>query len=345
MERTIDHHELEKARGTYSLAIDVRSPGEFAEDHFAGALNIPVLDDAQRAEVGTLYKQNSFAARKLGARYATEAIGRFLASETMGEAGKGTRFLVYCARGGQRSGALSTVLSQIGYPVFRLRQGYKTYRAYVSAVLARPLPGPVYVLHGYTGSQKTSILHALAGEVNVLDLEGAACHRGSILGGLPDRPQPAQRAFETVLLESLRGFDPAKPTLIEGESSKIGRLAVPAEIWRQMGASVRLWLPMPRAQRVVHILAEYRELQDPDYLTPLLAKLARYLSQQRMAALTEAMGQERWDQVVDQLLEHHYDPLYGRSLSRSEGTVIEAADIDHALIQIRSILKVAVSDS
>jgi len=318
MERIIDEAELDRFLERCDLIIDARSPAEFEEDHITGALNVPMLDNRQRIEIGTLYKQNAFRARKRGAVYALRAIENFLLSDQIVANDHKLAILVYCARGGQRSGALASVLSQIGYSVFRLERGYKTYRAFVTEKLTGPLPEPVWVLHGYTGSLKTAILQSLADRVNVIDLEGCARHRGSLLGDLPGVPQPCQRAFETALLQQIVSCSPDRPTLIEGESRRIGACSIPNGIWQHMREGNQLWLDMPRAVRTANILEGYAEYRDPALMGTRLDKLARYLPRKVLADMRADLDSSDWPALVDRLLEHHYDPLYRRAVKRAE---------------------------
>ena len=334
MEKIIGEGEIETFRRRCAHLIDARSPKEFAEDHMPGARNIPVLDDAQREEIGTLHKSNPLAARKQGALYALDAAKNLVGSELVRQASRDTGFMIYCARGGQRSGALSVVLSQIGFPVFRLERGYKTYRAYIQMALARALPEPVFVLYGYTGSMKTLVLHALAASCNILDLEGCARHRGSILGDLPGIAQPGQRAFETATAAQIMSFDPAKPTLIEGESRNIGSCQIPEGLWRQMAAAKHLWLEIPREARVAHILQEYHELKDPQYLEDRLQRLARYLSRKLIQGLREDISCGNWPAFVEKLLEFHYDPLYGKALRHGGKYPVEAKGFEEAVAAV-----------
>lgn len=339
MERIIDETQLETFRGDLSYVLDVRTPDEFAEDHFPGALNIPVLTNEQREEVGTLYKTNAFEARKLGATYTTLAIHEFLKTDLACDLKKGQRLMVYCARGGQRSGSLGVVLSEIGFLVYRLKKGYKSYRRYVLDIIARPLPGPVYVLFGYTGSGKTRILQALKDDCNVLDLEGLANHRGSLLGHHPGQTQPSQRAFETELMETLRRFDPSKPTLIEGESRKVGHLNIPNTLWQQMKGGKHLWLDIPRKERVSYILEDYQDLKDVSHLEGPLERLKRYIPTEVYGQMQEDMAARNWAPLVENLLEYHYDPLYARPLKLGNRYPLSARTTDEGVVAMRELLK------
>ena len=214
---------------TFGAIIDARSPGEFAEDHLPGAVNWPVLDDEQRRIVGTLYVQSSaLAARKLGATMVARNIADHL-DRWIADKPRDWQPLVYCWRGGQRSGSLAWFLDQIGFRTAKLQGGYKGFRAVVRQDLADwPSRFDFRVLAGRTGSGKTRLLQALAAEgAQVLDLEALAAHRGSILGGLPDQPQPTQKAFDNRLWQALRLLDAARPVFVERESKKIGRLQLP----------------------------------------------------------------------------------------------------------------------
>src|SRR5262245_35621197 len=229
----------ELAGRRFDALIDARSPGEYAEDHIPGALSAPVFDDDERAQVGTLYKQVSqFDAKRLGAALLAKNVAQHV--ETLFKDKPQTwRPLVYCWRGGKRSGAMATILREIGWDATTLQGGYKAYRRWVVAQLEElPSKFQLVVIHGPTGSGKSRLLAALARQGGqVLDLEELAAHRGSVLGGLPDRPQPAQKMFESALLAGLRRLDPARSVFVEGESKKIGELQVPDALIESMRAS------------------------------------------------------------------------------------------------------------
>lgn len=303
----------------YDAVIDVRSPSEFAEDHLPGAVNWPVLDDAERARVGTLYVQVSpHEARKLGAALVSRNIAAHIERHVLALP-REWRPLVYCWRGGQRSGSLALVLSQIGFRVAQLSGGYKAFRAVVREQL-ETLPDTLryVVLCGRTGSGKSRLLQALArAGAQVLDLEQLAEHRGSVLGALP-QGQPSQKHFETRLWTALRGLDPAKPVFVESESRTIGRLRVPEALLARMRASACIAVEMPMQARIDLLMADYaNHLVDVNGLC------------ERLAALREVRGTtviERWHalarggamrELVRELLDEHYDPIYLRSMARN----------------------------
>lgn len=306
--------------GSFDEIIDVRSPAEFEEDHIPGAINCPVLDNEQRAEVGTLYKQVSpFEAKKIGAALIAENIGRHLRVRFL-DRPKHWKPLVYCWRGGNRSGAMATVLRSVGWRAEALAGGYKTYRRDVLEQLER-LPGQFRyrVLCGPTGSAKTRILQAIAERGGqALDLESLACHKGSVLGELPGTPQPTQKWFETCVLQRLRDFDPAQPVYVEAESRKIGRLQVPEALLAGLRAGECLKIEAGVPARVHFLLADYDYfLRDPEWLKRRLESLQDVLSREILTAWKAMIDGQRWPELVAELLEKHYDPLYRRSQDRN----------------------------
>jgi tRNA 2-selenouridine synthase len=306
--------------GEFDAVIDARSESEYAEDRLPDAINWPSLDDAQRAEVGTIYKQvNPFEARKRGAALVAANIARHIEREVMDKP-KGWKPLVYCWRGGQRSGSLSLVLGQIGFQVHLVEGGYKAFRAALLAELPALASRLQYrVVCGPTGSGKTRLLQALeAAGAQVLDLEALASHRSSVLGLIPGQPQPTQKRFDTLVWEKLRGFDPARPVYVESESKKVGNVAVPECLIEAMRASPCLRLDLPDDERVQLLLEDY------DFFSR-----DRDLFCQRLEALTQLRGREQvqaWQQqvrageiepVVRELLVKHYDPGYAGSTQRN----------------------------
>jgi len=295
--------------------IDVRSQSEYAEDHIPGAVNCPVLDDAQRVEVGTLYKHSSFDAKKIGAALVSANIARHL-QQRFHDRPRTWRPLVYCWRGGGRSGALAHVMAQIGWRVGRLEGGYRAYRRAVIEDLSA-LPGRLQwrVVCGMTGTGKSRLLRELAAAGSqVLDLEALALHRGSVLGNLPDEHQPAQKMFDSLVWHELNQFSPQRPVFVEAESKKIGNLRVPQALIDAMWASPCLVLEATLAARIVLLKQEYAHfLSEPELLAAQLECLTALHGRETVARWQRAAHEKRWDELVGELLVQHYDPAYTRS--------------------------------
>jgi tRNA 2-selenouridine synthase len=305
---------------TFDELIDARSPGEFLEDHLPGAINLPVLDDAERVRVGTLYKQvSSFEAKKVGAALVSRNIARHL-EIYVADKPKSWHPLVYCWRGGSRSGALAHVLQKIGFNAQQLDGGYKAYRRSVVAELdTLPLPLRYIVVSGPTGSGKSRLLQALSAQgAQVLDLEDLAAHRGSLLGALPDQPQPNQKQFESAIWAKLRRFDPATPVFVESESKKIGALRVPEILIQRMRASACLRLEMAQNERIALLIEEYTHyLDDPAALESQLGYLTQLRGRETIAAWCDLIRGRDWPTLVGDLLDTHYDPAYFKSLNKN----------------------------
>ena len=300
--------------------VDARTPAEFAEDHLPGALNAPSLDDEERIRVGTIYKQQSaFEAKRVGAPLVAKNIARHV--ETLfADKPRDWKPLVYCWRGGGRSGALVHVLRQVGWDARRLEGGYKAFRRQVVADLERlPVHFRFRVLCGATGSGKSRLLEAMVvAGAQVLDLEILAAHRGSVLGDLPDAPQPSQKHFETRLWSALSGFDAARPVYVESESKKVGNLRVPEHLIERMRAAPCMRLEADESTRVALLLEDYAHfVADPAALASKLDLLRTLHGADRIAQWKEDLSAGRWQALVADLLASHYDPAYRRSLSRN----------------------------
>ncbi|TDP64301.1 tRNA 2-selenouridine(34) synthase MnmH [Roseateles toxinivorans] len=305
----------------FDAIIDVRSPSEFAEDHLPGAVNWPVLDDEQRRIVGTMYKQiSAFEARKVGAAMVARNIAAHIDRE-VANMPKGWKPLVYCWRGGQRSGAMAWFLGQIGFNSRQLTGGYKAFRAQVRHDLETlPITARLRVLCGRTGSGKTRLLQALGQQGGqILDLEGLACHRGSVLGGLPDQPQPGQKRFETLIWQALRGLDASKPLYLESESRKIGQLRVPEQLHQAMREQGQCWwVDMPEPARVRLLLEDYGHFADDvDGFCAKLQALTELRGKETVARWQQAARDGDWAGLFAELMRLHYDPGYERSLRNS----------------------------
>ncbi len=327
MQCATPHHALRKGSlvtvdelDAYDEVIDARSPAEYAEDHVPGAINLPVLDDAERARVGTLYKQDSpFTAKKIGAALVSRNIARYLETH-FADRPRHYRPLVYCWRGGSRSGAMVHVLRAIGWDAAQLEGGYKAYRrAVVADLQALPERLRFIVVCGRTGVGKSRLLRALAEKgAQVLDLERLAAHMGSVLGAYPDRPQPPQKLFESRVWHALRHFDPGQPVFVESESRKIGNLHTPEALLLRMRASECLTLEAELPVRIALLKDEYSHfLADHAALSRQLDCLTRLLGRERIAHWKRLAESGAWDELVGELLLTHYDPAYTRSLGRN----------------------------
>lgn len=317
------------ARDGFDALIDVRSPSEFAADHLPGAISLPVLDDAQRAAVGTEYVQGSkFEARRHGAALVARNIAAHLEGP-LAAVGGGFRPLVYCWRGGQRSGAMVAVMDQVGWPVTVLDGGYQTWRRQVVAALYdMPLPHRLVALDGPTGCGKTALLQALSARgVQTLDLEALAAHRGSLFGALPGG-QPSQKAFETALHDALCRLDPARPVVVEAESSRIGERVAPPSLWAALAAAPAVELSAPLEARVARIVADYGDIAaDPAALDNALTRLPRHHAKAEIADWRAMAARGEIAALAAALIEAHYDPAYRRSAASRQRPVVQRLDL------------------
>jgi tRNA 2-selenouridine synthase len=314
------------ARMGFDDIIDVRAPAEYADDHIPGAISLPVLDDAERAHVGTIYKQVSpFTARKVGAALVARNASRHLEGALADRTG-GWRPLVYCWRGGQRSGSFASILAQIGWRVETIAGGYKAWRGLVvAAVYDRPVLSRVVVLDGNTGSAKTEVLAGLAARgFQVIDLEGLANHRGSLFGGMGG--QPSQRSFEARLALAFEALDPARPVVVEAESSKVGDCRLPPELWRAMVAAPRIALKVPRAARAAYLVRAYADLTvDAGRLVEVVEKLRAAHPREMVDHWLALAGTGDFAGLAEGLMERHYDPRYEKHRARMAPPVAEIA--------------------
>lgn len=311
----------------YDAVIDARSEGEFALDRLPGAVNWPSLNDAERALVGTEYKQISpFVARKRGAALVARNIAMHIEREVMAKP-RDWKPLVYCWRGGQRSGSLALVLSKIGFHVQVIEGGYQAYRrAVVAALEVQPLSLHFRVVCGKTGSGKSRLLAALRAQgAQVLDLEGLANHRGSVLGLVPGSPQPTQKQFDSRLWDAMRQFDPDRPVWVESESRKVGELRIPQRLIDCMRASPCFHLDLTTDARVALLMADYDFFVNdvPTFCTRLDA-LRALRGNEVINGWQEAARSGRIEGVVRELLLTHYDPVYLQSMQRNFAAFADA---------------------
>lgn len=316
--------------------IDVRAPSEYAEDHLPGALNLPVLSDAERAKVGTIYTQDSpFMARKIGGALVAQNTARHLKTELADKDGS-WQPLVYCWRGGQRSGAFSTILDQVGWRVRLLKGGYQSYRRQVVRTLYdSPLPHRIVLIEGGTGTAKTALLHHLddAG-AQMVDLEGLAAHRGSLFGGIAAN-QPPQKMFESQLAASLSRLDPDKVTFVEAESSKIGERLIPPSLWQAMREAPRVQITAPLDARSGFLSKAYADLTDDEtHLRALIDQLRPYHAADQIAVWDADAKAGNFKRLARGLMAEHYDPRYAKSAARraAPAQVIALPDLEAATL-------------
>ena len=310
--RVTDRHD-------FDTIIDARSPSEFALDHIPGAINCPVLDDEERRIVGTIYKQTgAFEARRVGGAMVAANLARHL-REQWADKPADWRPMVYCWRGGLRSGSMVNWMRLVGWDARQLASGYKAFRHHVLEIIETVVPRlRLQVICGATGSAKTRVLEALAarGE-QVLDLEHFASHKGSLLGGLPGVAQPSQKRFETLIATALENLDLSRPLYIEGESARIGRIALPVPLVTRMRAAHCIEVEATPEARLDYLLRDYAYLADD-----------RNALGETLGRLKEMQGKEtvqRWQAWAEagdlpplfaELMALHYDPHYERSQAR-----------------------------
>jgi len=305
---------------TFDAIIDVRSPAEFTQDHMPGAINAPVLSNEERALIGTLHKQEgAFMAKRRGAVLVARNIAQHI-DEQFQDKPRSWRPLVYCWRGGQRSGAMAHILKKIGWHACQLDGGYRAYRRQVRIDLDRlPEQHRWRVILGSTGSGKSRLLEQLrAAGGQVLNLEAIACHRGSVLGGLPHAEQPTQKWFDSQLWDALRQLDPKRPVFVESESRKVGAVHLPDGLLAAIRQAPCLHLELPLHERVSLLRADYTHYETaPDALITQLRCLRELHGHERIEQWISLAQTGQWERLVEKLLTEHYDPAYARSVGQN----------------------------
>ena len=300
-----------------ALLVDARSPDEYAEASIPGAINVPILDNAERAEVGTLYKQvGKQAARRRGVELVAPKIPGLIEQVAARQSGTSLPAIVFCWRGGMRSLALTQFLELAGIPARQLSGGHKGFRRLVLEFFERGHWGRLVVLRGLTGVGKTHSLHGLAKQgCPVIDLEGLANHRGSAFGNLGLPPQPTQKMFEALLWDELRRIPGDGYALAEGESRHIGRVALPVTVYRALQTETSIWMTAPLAARVRNILADYpaSDRLKEEFTLPIRALKDR-LGKETMHRYLQMLAAGHWSELVSELMVNYYDPLYRHTL-------------------------------
>ena len=300
----------------FDCIIDARSPAEYAEDHLPGAINLPVLDDQERADVGTIYvRESRFKARRIGAARVARNVAHHL-DTALADKPADFRPLIYCWRGGQRSSSMAIILAQIGWRTTILEGGYRTYRRRVQTKLyADDLPHRLCLLDGGTGCAKTEMLARLSARgVQCLDLEALAGHRGSLFGGFEGRAQPTQKLFESRLLAELERFDPTRPVVLEAESSKIGARVIPPALWKAMANASCIELSASLESRARYLVRAYADIvSSRSALDRALTRLPVHPGRRRLEELGLQADQGDFEGLARTVIEHYYDPAYARS--------------------------------
>lgn len=320
------------------LVVDVRTPLEYEEDHIPGALNVPLLTNEERVEIGTLYKQvGPHEARRRGLELTAHRFPQMV--ETIAAAAAGRPILVYCWRGGLRSKTVVAILELTGHDALQLEGGYKSFRTAVVAFF-NPFrfPAPLVVLHGMTGIGKTTLILGLAEQgFSVIDLEGLACHRGSAFGELGLEQRLTQKQFETRLWSAFRVLPPDRPIVVEGESRRIGRVSLPGDLYETMAASAKVWCEASLATRVARLIEEYGR---PEYREGMAVALDRIRKK-----LGDKAGEirgylERWElePFMEGLISHYYDKLYYKTRDWTPDTTVSLEDFTLAASQVAHFL-------
>ena len=310
----------------FDTIIDVRSPLEFAEDHIVGAINCPVLSDLERQKVGTIYKkESSFKAKIIGSSLTAKNIAFHIENKFMEKKGS-WQPLIYCWRGGQRSKAFSIVLSEVGWRTNQLKGGYKEYRNQVINFLDNIGPKlKITLISGKTGSAKTKILKSIENEGGqILDLEGLANHKGSLLGKIPDLIQPSQKFFESLIFNKIQKLNLKDKIYIEAESSKIGNIHIPKSIWKKMINSPRIEISANVELRAKFLVSDYDYMcNDPTLINPIIKGLKNRLSKKLFDEWTNLIDRKKWFDLTKSFLENHYDPSYSSNTIKNDRKVIK----------------------
>jgi tRNA 2-selenouridine synthase len=311
--------------------VDVRTPLEFSEDHLPGAINVPILTNEERVEVGTIYKQHGpQQARQRGLELTCGRFGAMVAEIVAHAAGR--PILVYCWRGGLRSLSMVILLEMSGYPVLQLRGGYKAFRGQVISCFEDfTPPAPLIVIHGMTGTGKTTFINGLDHQNwTPIDLEGLACHRGSAFGSVGLDQSLSQKRFETLLWDEFRRAPADRPIVLEGESPRIGRISLPGNLYQVMAESCKVWCHASIDTRVRRLAVEYAREEYRAPMAEALERIRKKLGGQRYAELAGLLAAWDIEGLGRGLIVHYYDKLYYKSRPWTPDLEIALEDFDEA---------------
>ena len=322
------------------LVVDVRTPLEYGEDHIPGAINVPLLSNEERVEIGTLYKQTGpHQARTRGLELTAHRFPAMVAE--IAEAAAGRPVLVYCWRGGLRSKTVVAILDLTGFAAVQLQGGYKAFHHHVAAYFEPFRPaGPLVVVHGMTGIGKTTFLLGLKSEqCTVIDLEGLACHRGSAFGELGLSQDLSQKRFETLLWDAFRRLPPGLPIVVEGESRRIGKVSLPGTMYEVMGESVKVWCEAQLQTRVNRLIAEYGLPEYRQGMAEALLKIRKRLGGEKHAEIAGYL--ERWELVpfMTELVVNYYDKVYYKTREWREDIAISLEDYAAASEELERFIR------
>lgn len=288
--------------------VDLRSPVEFRQDRIPGSINFPVFTDSERAEIGTLYH---LSGGMVAIRKGTEIVGGRLGEMVdFFQRFHDSDVVLYCARGGMRSGTVASLMNSLGIRVVRLRQGYREYRRYVLERIGTIEIRNLFVLHGLTGTGKTEIIRRMPCGI---DLEAMAGHRSSVFGGMGLSPG-SQKFFESLLVMQAGLSGNFDYSVIEGESRKIGNLHLPERLLRAMHAAPGILITAPLERRVEIIMREYLPRLDIDETTGIVRSIEGRIGRKNVDDLLLFLERGRMEEFVTLLLEKYYDPRYAHSI-------------------------------
>ncbi len=340
MPETVPFHESLLAT---HLAVDVRTPLEYGEDHIPGAINVPLLTNEERVEIGTLYKQTGpHEARVRGLELTAHRFPAMVAA--IAEAAAGRPALVYCWRGGLRSKTMVAILELTGFKAVQLHGGYKGFRSHVTGYFERFCPpGPLVVLHGMTGIGKTSFLLGLKGiDFSVVDLEGLACHRGSAFGELGLTQDLSQKRFETLLWDTFRNFPQGKPVIVEGESNRIGKVSLPGNFYEVMRESCKVWCEASLETRVRRLIDEYGRPEYGEGMTAALLKIKKRLGGEKHAEIAGYLSRWEMEPFMTELIRQYYDKVYYKTRDWEEDLTLSLEDYGKAERELAGFMKIAL---